>query len=354
MTVHHIIPDNALGGGAVIPARLITALAERGDSRAHRAVLPADAAPEVRALFAGLPHLSGAYRGRDSVARFARAILALARPGDIVHAHGARPALGAAAAALLRPALRTVYTVHGFHGLAQPGPLALRARAERWLARRMDATVFVSEADAALAREAGLRHRGAAMVIGNGVSVPAPVSETSRDIDLLFVGRLVRQKRPEAFVEAVARLSRPARVVMIGAGELAGEVDSLARARGLPDFTRHDGLPRDETLARMARARLLVMTSRWEGLPTVAIEAALSGALVAGHAIPPLREILGDLAPETLTEAEPAALAARLDALLADEPRRQTLAARLRARAGSRYAPGAMAARHAELYDRLA
>jgi glycosyltransferase involved in cell wall biosynthesis len=131
-------------------------------------------------------------------------------------------------------------------------------------------------------------------------------------------------------------------------------VDALAHDRGLSNFTRLDGLPRDETLARMARARLLVMTSRWEGLPTVAIEAALSGALVAGHSIPPLAEILGDLAAETLTEPDPAALADRLDALLGDEPRRSALADRLRSRAAARYAPEAMAARHADLYDRLA
>ena len=151
---------------------------------------------------------------------------------------------------------------------------------------------------------------------------------------------------------SLSRLSRPARAVMVGAGELAGEVDALAARLGLPDFTRLDGLPPSETLACMARARILVMTSRWEGLPTVAIEAVQSGSLVAGYAIPPLESILGETAAHALTPPRPEALAARLDVLLDDEPGRAALAAELSGRARARFSPDRMAARYAELYAR--
>ncbi len=350
MTVRHIIPDHALGGGSIVAARLMRALIEREGGRAHAALIPQDADADVRALFADLPHEVGAYPGRGSPLSMARAIRRAASQGDVIHAHGTRAAL---AAMLAAPGarLRTVYTVHGFHGLAQPGPLGVRARLEHLLARRMNATAFVSAADASLARRHGLRHRGPAEVIENGMSAPDAGLHAARDIDLLFVGRMVYQKNPQAFLETAARLPGAPNVVMIGAGELAAEVDALATSLRLPRFRRLDGLPPEETLAHMRRARILAMTSRWEGLPTVAVEAAQSGALVSGFEIPPLAEVLGPLAPETLTEAQPEALAARLAALLGDEPRRAALATRLHDDARTRYSLSRMAERYAALYD---
>jgi len=101
----------------------------------------------------------------------------------------------------------------------------------------------------------------------------------------------------------------------------------------------------------ISRPLFRVLTSRCEGLPTVAIEAALRGAPAAGFSIPPLAEALGDLpAAQLLTAAEPEALAHRLAGLLADEPHRRELAEALRARAQDRYSPARMAARYADLY----
>lgn len=353
MTVHHIMPDHELGGGGVMIARLVGAFAARGEAAGHMVVLPENTEPRQRELFRDLPHRFGAFPGRGSLVKMARAIAAGAAKGDVIHAHGSRAAMAAALAATVRRDLRVVYTVHGFHGLAQPGPLGLRAKIEHLLARRVDATAFVSEADAALAREHGLRHRGPAQVIENGMTIPAADPDAVRDVDLLFVGRLVYQKWPEAFVETAALVPGAPRVVMIGAGELAPEIDARLAALGLADFTRHDGLPSEETLALMRRARLVVMTSRWEGLPTVAIEAAMSGALLTGFDIPPTRGILGAAADACLTPADPAQLAARLTALLKDDAGRAALAASLEAGARARFDAGRMADRYAALYAAL-
>ncbi|MGR3780940.1 MAG: glycosyltransferase family 4 protein [Albimonas sp.] len=358
MGVWHIMPDHELGGGGVMIARLLQAFAEIGETEGHEALLPVNADPRMREVFAGLPHRIGAFPGRGSPVAMAADILRHARPGDVAHAHGSRAAMAASLARLRRPSLTVIYTVHGFHGLAQPGPLGLRRRIERLLAHRVDGTAFVSHEDKALAAEHGLRHRGPAEVIENGMKVPAPAPGEARDIDVLFVGRMVYQKWPQAFVETVAALrrrdGRAPKAVMIGAGEMAGEIDALAAGLGLENFTRHDGLASPETLAMMGRARVLAMTSRWEGLPTVAIEAAMAGALVTGFDIPPLRGVLGPDADALLTPADPAALAARIGALLADDAAREALAGPLQARTLERFAPERMARRYRALYDAAA
>lgn len=348
MTIWHVAPDGALGGGAVIMARLLRELTADGQG-GHMALIPRNTDPDMAALFDGLPVQRGFYDGRANPLIFARAIAAHARRGDVIHAHGARAAMAGALARLIQPGLTLIYTVHGFHGLAQPGPFGLRARLERLLARVCDGVIFVSAADRDLARAHGLRHKGLAEVIENGVDAPMVPAHAPKDIDVIFVGRLVTQKFPEAFVETAALLPPGLTIEMIGDGELAPTVDALIAARGAP-VARPGALPRDETLAHLARAKLLVMTSRWEGLPTAAIEAGMSRAAVAGYRIDPLAEILGDQADACLTPADPAALAATIEGLLADDARRAALADALHDRTRALYAPARMAARHREFY----
>ncbi|MFT4792838.1 MAG: glycosyltransferase involved in cell wall biosynthesis [Paracoccaceae bacterium] len=348
MTIWHVAPDGALGGGAVIMARLVRELSTDAPG-AHMALIPRNADPDMAALFDGLPVQRGWYDGRANPLIFARAIAAHARRGDVIHAHGTRAALAGALARLIQPGLKLIYTVHGFHGLAQPGPFGARAKLERVLARVCNGVVFVSSADRDLARAHGLKHKGLAWVIENGVDAPDIAQGAPKDIDVIFIGRLVRQKHPEAFVETAALLPPGLTIEMIGDGELATEIDALIAAQTAP-ILRPGALPRGDTLARLGRAKLLVMTSRWEGLPTAAIEAGMSRAAVAGYRIAPLAEILGDQSDACLTPPDPAALANVVKGLLADDTQRETLADALHDRCRARYAPARMAGRHRALY----
>lgn len=332
----------------MIVARLMEARLAEGE--AHRALLPRDSEPSLRALFQDLPCAFGDYAGRGSVPAMALAVRRAAPPGGLVHAHGPRSAL-AAAAALRGP---VVYTVHGYHGLATPARARRQAFVERLLGRWTAATVWVSEADRATAAAAGIRPRRLARVIENGLALPEAPPAEGRDVDVLFVGRLVEQKWPQAFVQAAAALEGAPNVVMVGAGALAGEVDALVRRLGPPRFRRLDGLPHEAVLALAGRARVLAMTSRWEGLPTVALEAAMSKALVVGFDIPPLAEVLGEAAGALTSPPEPGRLAALISRFLADEPARAAMAERLHDRARARYGVARMAAAYAEVYREAA
>lgn len=347
----HLLADHELGGGSVIVSHLARASALHGR---HVVLLPGNAAQDVVDLFKDMPHRRLDFVGRGSILSMAREVRREATPSDLVHAHGARAALAALAPRLLRlPGARVVYTVHGFHSLARPDALRLRWRMENWLAGNADAVTFVSQSDAALARRASLVYRRPPEVIENGIPDAGVAPDRPRAVDVLFVGRLVHQKNPEAFVETAARLSPGRRVVMIGGGDKALEIDKRIAQRAPGRIERIDGLDHSGVLAAMADARILVMTSRWEGLPTVAIEAATLGCLPVGYAIPPLAEVLEDVAEQTLSPPDADALAARIEALLDDEAARVGLARRAQAAASRRFSLSRMSAAYDQVYGGL-
>lgn len=98
---------------------------------------------------------------------------------------------------------------------------------------------------------------------------------------LLAVGRLVAQKDYPTMLEALALVRRrvPARLVVLGDGPLKAELIELARARGLAGAVDFAGFHKNP-FKFMARARLLLSSSRVEGLPGAIIQAMACGTPV--------------------------------------------------------------------------
>jgi glycosyltransferase involved in cell wall biosynthesis len=98
---------------------------------------------------------------------------------------------------------------------------------------------------------------------------------------ILGVGRLTRQKDFPTLIRAFERLRRrrPARLLILGEGverpALTGLVSEL-QLQGIVDLPGW----RPDVLACMARSAVFVLSSAWEGLPTVLIEAMASGTRV--------------------------------------------------------------------------
>jgi glycosyltransferase involved in cell wall biosynthesis len=138
---------------------------------------------------------------------------------------------------------------------------------------------------------------------------------------VLAAGRLTRQKDFPTLLRAFARLvpRRDLRLVILGEGPdrgaLTAEVDALGLAErvALPGFD-------DNPFRWMARARLFVLSSAWEGLPGVLIQAMACGTPVVSTDCPSgPREVLdggrfGDLVPV----GDAAALAAAMENTLDD------------------------------------
>jgi glycosyltransferase involved in cell wall biosynthesis len=136
---------------------------------------------------------------------------------------------------------------------------------------------------------------------------------------VLGVGRLTPQKDFGTLVRAFAevRRSRPARLIILGEGEERPALEALARELAVSDDVLLPGFQAN-ALAYMVGAAVFALSSAWEGLPTVLIEALVAGTHVVSTDCPSgPREILqegrlGALVPV----GDPSALAAAiLDAL---------------------------------------
>ncbi len=111
---------------------------------------------------------------------------------------------------------------------------------------------------------------------------------------LLAVGRLSPQKDFECLLRAFAtvRASTAARLIILGEGPERPRLESLVRELGLDSDVQLPGWV-GNPYPYMARSDLFVLSSRWEGLPTVLIEALYCGLRIVSTDCPSgPREIL--------------------------------------------------------------
>ncbi|HEV7368005.1 glycosyltransferase [Arenibaculum sp.] len=146
----------------------------------------------------------------------------------------------------------------------------------------------------------------------------------------LGVGRLTPQKDFPALVAAFAlvRAGRRCRLAILGDGPERVAIEAEADRRGVRDDVLLPGFV-DNPYAWMARASVFVLSSRFEGLPTVLVEALACGTTVVATDCPSgPREILENGRYGALVPAgDPEALAAAMrDAL--DRPRPRELLVR--------------------------
>jgi glycosyltransferase involved in cell wall biosynthesis len=113
---------------------------------------------------------------------------------------------------------------------------------------------------------------------------------------ILGVGRLTPAKDFANLIRAFTevRRQRKARLIILGAGQEGDGLEALARELGVANDVALPGF-RPNALAYMRAAAVFVLSSAWEGLPTVLIEALAAGTLVVSTDCPSgPREILQD------------------------------------------------------------
>ena len=304
---------------------------------------------EVEAVRAGLTFVP-VTMGKSLRPGTARRIAAVlrGRSFDILHTHGGIAGVYGRWAARLAGTPVVVHTLHGIHYLRYRNPLlrAAYVRQERYFARRSDAVIVVSEADAAAARRRRLVPEDKLRIIRNGIAAlpdPRAAVEAAAASGLrqllppdgplvAAVARLHRQKGIIHLIKAApAILSRfpGARVAVAGGGPLENELRREIGRLGLEDRFLLLG-ERSGAAGLISLADVFVLPSLWEGLPLALLEAAALGKPIAATDIDGVREVVRDGETALLVPpADPRRLADAVVRLLEDGD----LAARLGARA---------------------
>jgi glycosyltransferase involved in cell wall biosynthesis len=103
----------------------------------------------------------------------------------------------------------------------------------------------------------------------------------------LAVGRLSPQKDFSNLIRAFAQLrqQKNARLMILGEGELRGELEAEIASLGIGDDVAMPGFV-SNPYAYMYNSAAFVLSSRWEGLPTVLIEAMACGCAVVATDCP--------------------------------------------------------------------
>ncbi len=145
-----------------------------------------------------------------------------------------------------------------------------------------------------------LRHKSA--VIQNPIDTMQIIQksrqkpDSENDYSLAFLGRLSEPKNPIAFVEITARVykKRPrVKAVMIGDGELSGQVQERIRYFGLEDVITMTGFL-ENPYRILKHAKILCMPSKWEGFGLAAVEAMALGKPVICSGAGGLKEIVSE------------------------------------------------------------
>ncbi|MGC9222922.1 MAG: glycosyltransferase [Terracidiphilus sp.] len=217
---------------------------------------------------------------------------------DVVHAHLPHAAWMARWSRLAVSAPVVVDTLHSSATGKQWRRLGYAA--SRWLP---DHVTAVSEATASAHVAAGMVDPGRLSVVGNGIDVDRwkPDARTRlkarEELGLgdeflwLAVGRLEPVKDYPTLMNAFAHSQLTAQLLVLGAGPLERELKQMAAGLGLGQRVRFAGFSPD--VARwMQGADGVVLTSRYEGLPMVLLEAGACGLPVVATNVPGTREVV--------------------------------------------------------------
>ena len=164
-------------------------------------------------------------------------------------------------------------------------------------------------------------------IISNGIDLRriASIAPSAEECDVIFAGRLIKEKNVDMLLEAIHHLRNSipyVKCLIIGDGPEKTRLAGLASGNGLMSSIRFSGfLEHDEVIARIKSSKVLVLPSRREGFGMVVIEAFACGTPVVtiesqrnaasllvsratGFVVKPNAKELGDAIGKIITDGE--------------------------------------------------
>jgi glycosyltransferase involved in cell wall biosynthesis len=286
---------------------------------------------------------------------------------DVVHTHCSKAGFLGRLAARLAGVRATVHTSHvfAFEDAATPGRGRCYRAMERLAVRWTTRLIAVSEHECELALGLGFAEANV-VGIANGIggdnvqrstfNAQRPTEERERPMGnqeprtknqerfpeprtlnpepllVTFLGRLCRQKAPDLFLAAIPDILRQApeaRFRIVGEGTWRDwAMRQVARQAWHERVTFGVAHAEAEVAAELAAATVLVMPSRWEGLPYTLLEALHAGTPVVAAAVGGVLDVAADTDCAVLVPPNhPGSLAVAVVGLLRSRETRGRLAA---------------------------
>lgn len=206
------------------------------------------------------------------------------------------------------------------------------------------------------------------VIIPNGLAIPEArdadrVSSRNAlgvlpdDFAIMVVGRMAFQKNQMLALRALAAMRDEVRkavlVFFVGSGEDEILLRGLARALQLDERVRFLGY-RTDVPALLAGADLVLMTSRFEGMPLALLEAMIAGVPIVSTPWLGARSLLGDGRFGFMTpDYDASRVAAEIERALAHPAARRQIAERALRHVDEEYGIGRMVDAHRRLYLQL-
>ena len=250
---------------------------------------------------------------------------------DVVHANHLKSLVQLFRNPLSKPRGRVVFTVHGIHlrkydflpkTFVNRMKRRLRLWLERWLYRKCDGIIALTETDAADIQR--LYGRGLPVVVEPNVVDMAEFADVPREelryrpdeFAFACIARFDFQKGQDVLVRAIALAQGALRkagkkTLLVGGGQTLDEIMRLAESEGVADLIEFAGeIPHAGVY--MTCARVLVAPSRWEGMPYLLLEAVARGRRVIASDCPGNRDVLKGYLSAVMFPVEDAVCLARL------------------------------------------
>ena len=205
------------------------------------------------------------------------------------------------------------------------------------------------------------------LVIPNGIDAARYVAVSPTSADALkvpsgrrwitYVGRLDPQKGLEWLLHEADRWLAPLAdydLLLVGDGPLRVRLEDIVRARGLAGRVHFTGW-RSDVPGILAASDVLLLPSRWEGMPNVVLEAMASGRPVLAADVEGVRELLGDdAAAQVAPPGDAEQWTEKLRLLATDRELAMLLGARNRRRVAEHFTLAKAAQAYAARYTSLA
>ncbi|NLY01827.1 MAG: glycosyltransferase [Rhodopirellula sp.] len=238
--------------------------------------------------------------------------------------------------------------------------------ADRLTSRWVDRYVCVSRSVADFSACEGGLPQSKIVVIPNGIDVAAYPGALPADLRhfgikpgrrvVTYVGRMEHQKGLDWLIPSVPNWLGPQHdcdLLLVGQGPDLPMLQRAAAATGFADRIHFAGWRKDVPEI-LAASQMLVLPSRWEGMPNVVLQAMASRMPVVATDVEGVRELLGPNAQEqTVPFGDSRALEERVSAILSDASLAKQLGRVNRTRAAEEFTLARVVSAYQDLWDSL-